>query len=211
MPVVEGLDLEAIKLNDQTNKDMEFQLWNEFLIVLTCGVFTIDPSELGFHFKTQSDQFGQKGEKERLQHSQEKGLKPLLIWIQKLMNKHFVSELNDQYEFVFCGVDLEDETQQLDNDKKKVDMGAVSQEYIFEKYSHRKFDPKKDTILNSVYQTAQQAKMYGGEGMNDMVDQETGEPDEGVQNPFEEYEKSVQNDPIMKSVDGWLKNYGFIG
>ena len=44
-----------------------------------------------------------------------------------------------------------------------------------------------------------------------MVDQETGEPDAGVQNPFEEYEKSVQNDPIMKSVDGWLKNYGFIG
>lgn len=210
MPVVEGLDMEVIKLKEGSNKDMEFQLWNEFLIVLTCGVFTIDPSELGFHFKQQSDQFGQKGEKERLDHSFNKGLKPILVWLQKLINKHFVSELNDKYEFVWCGVDLDDETQQLDNDKKKIDMGAISQEDVFQKYSHRKFDPKKDTILNSVYQQAQQAKMYGGEGMNDMVDEETGEPEEGVQNPFQDYEKAVDGDPIMKAMDGWLKDRGFI-
>ena len=207
-PVVEGLDLEWIDLH-HSNKDMEFQLWNEFLIVLTCGVMTIDPSELGFNFKQQSQMFGQQGQKERLSHSFNKGLKPLLIWLQKLINKHFVSELNDGYEFVFCGVDLEDETQQIDNDKKKLDMGAVSQEDIFEKYSHRKFDPQKDTILNSVYQQAQQAKMYGGQDMNEQVDQMTGEPDEGIQNPFDEYEKS-ENDPIMKSVNSWMKDRGFI-
>lgn len=208
-PVVEGLDLEWIDLH-HSNKDMEFQLWNEFLIVLTCGVMTIDPSELGFHFKNQSDMFGQQGQKERLQHSFNKGLKPLLIWLQKIINKHFVSELNDEYEFVFTGLDIEDESEFIDNDKKKIEMGAMSMEDVFEKYTHRKFDPKKDTILNSVYLQKQQAEMYGGQGMNDMVDEETGEPDEGVDNPFEEYEKSVQEDPIMKGMDSWLKDRGFI-
>jgi dUTPase len=34
-------------LKNNSNKDMEFQLWNEFLTLITCSVFKIDPSELG--------------------------------------------------------------------------------------------------------------------------------------------------------------------
>ena len=93
MPVVEGLELEWINMQ-QTNKDMEFQLWNEFLIVMTCSVFTIDPTELGFQFKTQANIFGQDGQKERLAHSKEKGLKPILVFLQKIINKYIISELS---------------------------------------------------------------------------------------------------------------------
>jgi hypothetical protein len=210
MPVVEGMDMEFIDLRGGTNKDMEFQMWNEFLIVLTCAVFQIDPSELGFHFKTQSDSFGTKGEQQRLDHSKDKGLKPILVFLQKLFNKYLTSELNDEYEFVFTGVDIEDETNYIENDVKKSQNGWVSMEDMFEKYSNRKFNPKKDTILNQVYQSAQQAQQFGNPEMNEMVDEETGEPDEGVQNPFDEFSKSQESSPIWSETTNWLKEKGFI-
>lgn len=206
MPVVEGLELEWINMQ-QTNKDMEFQLWNEFLIVMTCSVFTIDPTELGFQFKTQSQVFGQDGQQARLQHSKEKGLKPLLVFLQKIINKYIISELSDKYEFVFTGVDIEDDTKVIDNGIKLVNSGGISFEDWFEKNSNRPYDEKKDTILNPIFMQAQQMKMYGGQDSNEAVDQMTGEPEAGAQNPFDEYDtqKSEQNDPIWSATKQWLK------
>lgn len=40
--------------------------------------------------------------------------------------------------------------------------------------------------------------MFGGEGMNQIVDDETGEPKAGVPNPFEEVEKSMKGNPIFE-------------
>lgn len=99
---------------------------------------------------------------------------------------------------------MEDETEYLDNDAKKVVNGFAAMEDMFEKYSKRKFNPDKDTILNPVYQQAQQQAMYGGEGMNNVVDEETGDPDEGVKNPYDEFDKSMEGDPIWKATKDWL-------
>lgn len=209
MPVVEGLDLEWIDLQ-MKNKDMEFQLWNEFLIVLTCSVFVIDPTELGFQFKAQAQVFGQDGQHERLQHSKNKGLKPLLVFLQKVINKYIISEIYEDFEFVFTGIDIEDETQLIDNDKKKLDMGSVSMEDMFEKYSKRKFNPDKDTILNSVYLQSKQMAMYGGQESNEAVNEMTGESDAGTQNPFEEYDTQKSEDPIWKATKSWLKEKSLI-
>lgn len=208
IPVFEGLDMEWVDLQ-KNNRDMEFQNWNEFLIVMFCSMYKIDPSELGFHFKNQKDMFGQDGQRERLDHSQKKGLTPLLRFLQKLINKFIVSEIDEQYEFQFTGVEVEDEERQVDLDKKKSEAGFVSHEDMFEKYTGREFDSEKDTILNQVYQSAQQAKQFGGQEMNDLVDEETREGDDGVQNPFDEYEKSAKSDPIaaesMKYIDNLFK------
>ncbi|MDA3822807.1 MAG: phage portal protein [Bacteroidales bacterium] len=205
MPVVEGLDLEWIDMQ-QSNKDMEFQMWNEFLIMITCSVFTIDPTELGFQFKNQQRSLGQEGQKERLEHSKDKGLKPLLVFLQKTFNKYLVSELDDNFEFVFTGVDLEDETEYIDNDVKKTANGFASLEDMFEKYTHRKFDENKDTILNPIYWQAQQAKQFGGEESNEAVDEMTGEPDEGVENPFDNFDKSNEDNPIWDATKKWMKD-----
>lgn len=198
LPIFEGIDLEWIDLQT-SNRDMEFQQWNEFLVVLLCALYKIDPSELGFHFKNQSDMFGQQGQKERLDHSQRKGLEPLLIFLQKLITKYIVSEIDENFEFEFTGLSIEDEVSQVDLDDKKLKGGMASFEKMFEKYEGEKYDPKKHTILNAQFLQAQQMKQYGGQEMNDMVDQETGEPEAGVQNPFDEFEKSSQSDPIVSA------------
>lgn len=178
IPVIQGIDLEWIDLQ-QSNKDMEFTEWIKFLFVVTCAVYRIDPSELGFQFQDAARVFGQDGQKERLDHSQKKGLFPLLVFFQNIVNRYIISEIDDRFEFVFTGVDIKDESTQIDIDKKKLDAGVVSLEDMFRKYSGRDLDPEKDTILNSIYQTAQSNKMMGGEDMNGAVDEMNGEGGNG--------------------------------
>lgn len=178
IPVIQGIDLEWIDLQ-QSNKDMEFTEWIKFLFVVTCAVYRIDPSELGFQFQDAARVFGQDGQKERLDHSQKKGLFPLLVFFQNIVNRYIISEIDDRFEFVFTGVDIKDESAQVDIDKRKLDAGVVSLEDMFRKYSGRDLDPEKDTILNSIYQTAQSNKMMGGEDMNGAVDEMNGEGGNG--------------------------------
>lgn len=197
-PILQGMDLEWIDLQ-MSNRDMEFTEWTKFLIIITCSVYRIDPSELGFEFEGASRMFGQDGQRERLQHSRSKGLKPLLIFLQNIINRYLVSELFDgDYEFVFTGIDVEDEERQVRLDKEKLESGMVSLEDMFEKYSGREFDPNVDTILNQVYQTARQTSMLGGSGMNSIVD----DMDSENENPFTVESNSSnpfeQSNPILE-------------
>ena len=203
IPVFSGIDLEWIDLQS-SNKDMEFQQWMEFLIIMICSVFTIDPSELGYQFQRQAQIFGQSGQKERLDHSKHKGLKPLLIFFQKTITKYIISELDKDYEFVFTGIDIEDEQVAVDLDVKKVSGGLVSFESVFEKYMGRKYNEKTDTILNPTFLQVKQMSMFGGEGSNEAVDEMTGE-EGGAPNPFKEFSepditKAAQSNPILKDV-----------
>ena len=132
----QGMDLEWIDL--QSNRDMEFTQWLEFLIIMFCSVYTIDPSELGFNFKQQAQIFGQEGQQARLDHSKNKGLKPLLRFLESIINKFIVSELDEGLEFSFTGIDTEDEAAQVDLDSKKLTAGMISFESAFEKYEGEK-------------------------------------------------------------------------
>ena len=203
IPVFQGLNVEWIDLQ-QSNREMEFDNWTKFLIVLTCSVYRIDPSELGFQFRDSSNTLGQYGQKERLDHSKQKGLYPILVFLQSVFNHYLIEELNEDFELVFTGMEVEDEEKQVKLDKEKIEMGAVSMEDMFKKYSGRDFDPETDTILNFVYQQAQQAKMYGGETMNNIVEEETGE--EGMPNPFNEdsMKSMVSENPIMRDALSYI-------
>lgn len=205
-PVINGIDLEWVDLQKLSNRDMEFNEWIKFLIIMTCSVYRIDPSELGFNFKESQQIFGQDGQRERLKHSREKGLKPLLIFLQGVITKYIVSELDENYEFAFTGIEVEDEEAQVKLDSEKLSSGMVAMQDIFKKYNGRDFDPEKDIILNQVYQgmkqSEEQNKMFGAS--------QPGQYPEGVpedeEDPFAQY-KSFSDNPIMKpAVDYYLKN-----
>lgn len=197
IPIFAGIDMEWVDLQ-KGNRDMEFDNWTKFLIVLLCSVYRIDPSELGFQFREAANVFGQDGQKARLDHSRQKGLYPLLIFLQDIINKYLISELDEEMEFAFTGIEVEDEEKQVKLDADKLSAGMVSMQDMFRKYSGREFDENKDIILNQVYQTQKQMSMYGGEGMNQMVDEQTGESGAGVPNPFEEVERSMASNPIFE-------------
>lgn len=206
-PVINGIDLEWIDLQKLSNRDMEFNEWTKFLIIMACSVYRIDPSELGFNFKESQQIFGQDGQRERLKHSREKGLKPLLIFLQGIITKYIVSELDENYEFAFTGIEVEDEEAQVKLDSEKLSSGMVSMQDIFKKYNGRDFDPEKDIILNQVYQGMKQAeeqnKMFGA---SQPGQQPEGVPEGDEEDPFAQY-KSFNENPIMKpAVDYYLKN-----
>lgn len=203
IPVIQGIDLEWIDLQ-QTNRDMEFTEWIKFLLVIACAVYRMDPSELGFQFQDAARIFGQEGQKERLDHSRQKGLTPLLVFYQNVLNKYIISEIDDRLELVFTGIEIEDEAAQVELDKKKSEAGFVSLEDMFEKYSGRKFNPEKDTILNTAYQSAQSNKMMGGEGMNQIVDDEEGKDSpKTAQEAIDQMlvEKSMDNPILGKALE----------
>lgn len=207
-PVINGIDLEWIDL-DKSNREMEYQEWAQFLVIMVCSVYRIDPSELGFSFKNQAQLFGQDGQKARLQHSREKGLKPILIFLENIITKYIVSEIDEDYEFVFTGIEVEDEETQVNLDKTKLESGMVSMQDIFKKYSGREFDPENDIILNQVYQQAQSSKqqqeMFGSSVPGEM--NEEGVPQDESENPFDKY-KSIDN-PIMTAAFDYIgKNFG---
>lgn len=214
VPVINGIDLEWIDLQ-KNNRDMEFNEWLKFLIIIGCAVYRMDPTELGFQFKDQAQIFGQDGQKARLQHSREKGLKPILIFLENIITKYIVSELDEDWEFAFTGIEVEDEEAQVKLDMDKLDKGMVAMQDIFQKYSGRPFDPEKDIIINQVYQTAKQAEqqqqMFGasvpGQSQEEGVPGEEGEGDFGMEeeNPFDKY-KSMDNPILQPAIEYYQKN-----
>ena len=186
MPVIDGgMDYNWINLQG-TNKDMEFSQWNDFLMVIACSVFTIDPSECGFNLSKSSTIFGQDGQRLRLEHSLSKGLTPILVFLEKKINKYIVSQIGEGYEFSFTGVEKEDKKEALDQDVKKLNAGFVSLEDMFKKYSGRELNKEKDSILNSIWLQLQQMQQMGGDQSNEAVDQMNQEQGtEEDQNPFQ--------------------------
>lgn len=208
VPVINGIDLEWIDLQ-KGNRDMEFNDWLKFLVIMSCSVYRIDPTELGFQFKDQAQIFGQDGQKARLQHSREKGLKPILIFLENVITKYIISELDEDFEFSFTGIEVEDEEAQVKLDSEKLEKGMVAMQDIFQKYSGRPLDPENDIIINQVYQTAKQAEqqqqMYGASVPGES--EEAGVPNDEEsfsENPFDKY-KSFDNNPILAEAINYYK------
>lgn len=184
MPVIEADKLDFIN-TQASNKDMEYSKYYEFLIKIGCAVYKLDPSEIGFPLpgsSTQTPMF-EGNNAQRLQFSKDKGLKPLLKFVQRQLNKYIVSYMFDgKYEIVFAGLDAETAEQELEADIKKMGAGLMTLETGLAKYGH-KFDSEKDILLNPVYLQYKQMAQMGGEESNEYMDENYYEEEED--NPFE--------------------------
>ena len=129
-----------------------------------------------------------------------------MIFYQNILNKYIISEIDERLEFVFTGIEIEDEAAQVDLDVKKIQNGFISLEDAFEKYSGRKFNPDKDTILNSVYQQAQNAKMMGGDFMNQVADEEGGEDTSTGDKEFDSMLAKSADNPILGKAFEFIDN-----
>lgn len=95
-----------INLNP-SNREMEYAQWVEYLIKITCGVFLIDPAELNFDLAggvSQTPLFESSSEW-KLKASRDRGLRPLLRFIAKLINDNIIAKIDDHFVFDFVGLD----------------------------------------------------------------------------------------------------------
>lgn len=200
MAVTSGAEVEWISMQ-QNNKDMEFHQWNEFLTVLSCVTFRIDPDEVGFHLQGSRGMFGQDGQKQRLEHSREKGLEPFLRYWQTQFDKSLIKPLSKgKYEFIFTGISPEDEEKTLELDIKKLGNGGISLQDFFRKYSNRELNVNKDIILNTIALQYKQMNQYGSNESNQAVDEMTGENT----NPYDQFEMNDKENPFNKALDDYI-------
>ena len=170
---VEAEKLDWIDLQ-KTNRDMEFSEWNAHLVKTACSVFQIDPAEVNFPVDSHQapNQFERAGE-QKLKASRDKGLKPLLRFYQKYINRHVVSSFFDgKYKLVFAGIDSHTRDEELQY-MKDMTQFLQSPNEVREELGLKRIDhPIADRILNNAYlnavqqydQMAAQASEAEGEG-----------------------------------------------
>lgn len=106
------LDAETVDWVDmqKSNRDMEYGAFYELMVKLSCAVYTISSEEIGFPLQgNKGSGLGSKeGGKEEKDYSRDKGLKPLLTYIQSWVNKYVIGpKTNFQFEFQFAGLEVE--------------------------------------------------------------------------------------------------------
>ena len=125
IPVVSAEDINFVNMTPTAN-DMQFEKWLNFLINIIASLYGIDPAEIGFPNKGGAtgsrggNTLNESDPQKKLQQSQNKGLQPLLRFIEDLINKHLVAEFGDQYLFQFVGGDTKSEEEKLDILTKEV-------------------------------------------------------------------------------------------
>lgn len=103
----------------QSNKDMEFDNWMHYLIRIAAAAFQIDPSEINFDIsKVQASTLNESSNEQRLKQSRDKGLRPLLDYIENIVNRHILPKwdkvLAKKYKFKFVGLDAETRQQEAE-------------------------------------------------------------------------------------------------
>lgn len=153
IPVLSAEDVKFINMTPNAN-DMQFERWLNYLINVLCALYGIDPSEINFPnnggvTSRQGSSLGQNNSKEKTQASQNKGLQPLLRFIEDTVNTYILSEFGDKYKFEFHGGDLQRQLEKIEISKQR---GQV-----FETVNEIRKDfglppvPGGDVILNGVH------------------------------------------------------------
>lgn len=172
----------------QSNREMEFNQWINYLINIVCAVYAIDPAEINFSNNggaaAQSSVF-ETSQEQKLKNSKDKGLKPLLRFIESIINKYIISRFSQDYVFAFTGLDDKSEEEKAELDSKQVKVwktvNEIRKEHGEEPIEHG------DVILDPSFLNYKQQQQNSGamqdNGFGDMEGDEdtSGEPNEDTQ------------------------------
>lgn len=114
-------EVQSVNLSN-SNSDMEYSQWVNFLIKEICALYQMDPSELGYMYgnEGQSSSLNQSGPAQRITYSKEKGLRPLLRALETWINRWVIYPIAPHLELSFVGLDVESEEKRLENLSKRV-------------------------------------------------------------------------------------------
>ena len=210
-PVVEA-DVDWIDLQ-KNNRDMEYSSWMEYLIKLACAIYSIDPSEIGWDISRSGGNSGlfEASQAERIQNSKDKGLYPMLKFIQRKINKYIVEPIDPDFEFVFMGMNGITIEKELEMDIKKMSNFQTINE-TRQKWDLPELEVAGDVISNSVFWQAysqdkqqQNQQMQGGfAGFGGGGEDEAEEDSGDYENPFDSFnneDEDVDNEDNEESQD----------
>jgi len=107
-----------------SNRDMEFNEFLEFLFNIACAVYQIDPNEVGFKSWTSGSGMTQSDNTEaKMDSSLDKGFNPLMDFLSDTFNSEIVDLIDEDFVFEWVGVSEEDEDRKLERFKNEIDSG----------------------------------------------------------------------------------------
>jgi hypothetical protein len=124
VPVVASPDLQWIPMT-QTNQDMEFSKWLDYLVNVVCSIYCIDPAEINFPSRGGSGDSHEKplfdnSYESKLRQSKDKGLYPLLDFLAHFITVNIVEKVLPGHVFVFEGLDRKMGMERLAAQEKEV-------------------------------------------------------------------------------------------
>lgn len=121
LPVMVSKDTESAAKFENFGVDASeimFAKWMTFLASIICAIYGIAPDEINFEsFSAGASSLSGSDTEEKLVHSKDKGLRPLLSYLEGTLSEYVVGEFSDKYEFQFTGLDEEDEKQVFERQK----------------------------------------------------------------------------------------------
>jgi hypothetical protein len=92
------------------------------LIKISAAMLTIDPAEINFKYGNtgQRSQMNESANKEKITESKERGLRPLLRFLETQINQYIIWPLNESFEFKFMGLDSKTRDEMADLNNKLV-------------------------------------------------------------------------------------------
>lgn len=193
-------DVEFINVA-QSGGEMVFEKWVNYLINISCAVYRIDPAEI--NFPNNGGVGGNGGgifegsNQAKYKNSRDKGLYPLLQFIENIINKYIISQFNDDYVFKFVGLNEKSEEERLQIDKDRVATYITVNE--LRKEQGLKPLEAGDIILNPYYLQAMQAGGGGGPEF-DFEDDTDSYDDEDIQ------DEDSNEDDVINTEDEALDN-----
>lgn len=173
----------------QSNREMEFESWMHYLIKIICAVYQIDPSEINFDIsKVNTSTLNESSNEARLKSSKDKGLKPLLDFVENIINHQILpawdSKLAQKYKFRFVGLDAESKEQEINRLQKEAQVWRTINEIRTEQGANPIEDG--DIILNAAYTQFKQMRITNeqqqqmGDPMGDEAGLEGDAPIDGM-------------------------------
>lgn len=197
---VQWLDLQ------KTNRDMEFSKFQEYLIKVACAIFKISPEEIGFPLEGSKSGGlgGNDSGKEEKQYSIDKGLKPLLTFIQNCINKYIIGpKTNKLFEFRFVGAEIESATQEEERLTKAVTTYMMIDEVRAEKNLKPLPNGMGKMILSPIMSQMIMGQQQAQQDQQS-AQQEQDKEQQANQNPFLDDPDEEEN-PLVKGFDEWFR------
>lgn len=137
LPVMVSKDAESAakfeSLGAEVNELM-FGKWMTFLSSIICAIYGIAPDEINFEsFTTGTSSLSGNDTEEKIANSKDKGLRPLLSYLEGTLSEYVIGEFSDKYELQFTGLDEEDEKQVFERKKLIMSVNEMRAEDGMEK------------------------------------------------------------------------------
>lgn len=108
----------------QSNREMEFEKWMNYLVNIVCAIYQIDPAEVNFPNNAGVAGNGgsvfESSQEAKIKNSRDKGLKPLLRFIEATINRHIISRFSEDFVFCFTGINERTEEEKAELESKQV-------------------------------------------------------------------------------------------